>query len=75
MLYFGPMRQAADVMRTATGDTMNYPTMDDTGNVGEQLAEAGSYDRVSVVDESDHRCRFSSWRTSSARSLIRLSRN
>jgi HK97 family phage major capsid protein len=42
LLYYGPMRIAGDVIRTATGDTMNWPTMDDTGNVGEQLAEEGS---------------------------------
>lgn len=36
--YNGP-RQVADVMRTATGQPLPWPSVNDTGNVGELLAE------------------------------------
>lgn len=36
---FGGMREAATVFGTATGGPMSWPTMDDTGNVGEIVAE------------------------------------
>lgn len=39
MLYFGPMLQVADVMRTATGNDLHWPTSNDTGNTGALLAE------------------------------------
>lgn len=42
MLWFGPMRQVAETVRTSTGEALQWPTADDTGNVGEQLAEEGS---------------------------------
>ena len=32
MLWFGGMRQAADQIRTTTGERMSWPTADDTGN-------------------------------------------
>ncbi len=38
LLAFGGMRQAADVIRTATGADMPWPTADDTGQTGELLA-------------------------------------
>lgn len=42
MLYFGPMRQVADVFRTPTGDTLNWTTGDDTGNTGAQISEGAT---------------------------------
>lgn len=42
LLYFGPMLQVADVMRTATGNALHWPTVNDTGNTGELLTEATS---------------------------------
>jgi HK97 family phage major capsid protein len=36
---FGGPRNVADVMRTSNGAPMPWPTMDDTSNVGEQIAE------------------------------------
>lgn len=39
LLSFGGVRQSADVMRTVGGETMPYPTVDDTGNTGERLGE------------------------------------
>lgn len=40
LLYFGPMLQVADIMRTATGNPLPWPTVNDTGNTGELLTEA-----------------------------------
>lgn len=36
---YGGMRAAATVFHTSQGNPMNWPTMDDTGNVGELVAE------------------------------------
>ncbi|GAP66800.1 phage major capsid protein [Mizugakiibacter sediminis] len=44
---YGGMRSVATVFHTSQGNPMNWPTMDDTGNVGELVAEntpAGSQD-------------------------------
>lgn len=37
--YIGGMMEVATIMQTETGNTIPYPTMNDTGNVGEWLAE------------------------------------
>jgi HK97 family phage major capsid protein len=39
MLYFCPVRQYADVIRTASGNALPWPTVNDTGEVGALLAE------------------------------------
>lgn len=39
MLHFGPMFQAADVMRTEDGRELPWPTGDDTGNEGAFIGE------------------------------------
>lgn len=39
MKAYGGMRDVATEFNTATGSPMNWPTMDDTGNVGELIAE------------------------------------
>lgn len=39
MKSYGGMRAAATVFGTSQGNPMNWPTMDDTGNVGELVAE------------------------------------
>jgi HK97 family phage major capsid protein len=39
MAYYGGMRDACTVISTSTGGTLNYPTNNDTANVGEWLAE------------------------------------
>lgn len=39
MKAYGGMRAAATVFGTSEGNPMNWPTMDDTGNVGELVAE------------------------------------
>jgi len=40
LLWFGPMMQIADVMRTATGNPLPWPTTNDTANNGVLLSEA-----------------------------------
>lgn len=39
MKQYGGMRDAATVFHTSQGNPMNWPTLDDTGNVGELIAE------------------------------------
>lgn len=39
LLAFGGMRQTSEIIRTATGNDLPWPTNDDTGNVGALLAE------------------------------------
>ena len=39
MLDFGPMLAVADILRTDAGNTIPWPTVNDTGNTGELLAE------------------------------------
>jgi HK97 family phage major capsid protein len=40
--WFGPMRQLATILNTASGAALPVPTADDTSNVGEIIAEAGA---------------------------------
>jgi HK97 family phage major capsid protein len=40
--YFGPMWEVASVIRTETGNSLNLPTVNDTGNPGAILSEAGT---------------------------------
>jgi len=40
--YYGGMRNVARVINTSAGNTLDCPTMDDTSNTGEWLAEAGT---------------------------------
>lgn len=42
MLAFGGMRQVAEVIRTESGERLQWPTANDTGNTGEQLGESTS---------------------------------
>ncbi len=49
LLAYGPMRQVADVIRTSGGETMPWPTTNDTGNTGSLLAENTA---VSTTDPS-----------------------
>jgi HK97 family phage major capsid protein len=42
MSYFGPMWKVATILRTSTGNQINYPTINDTGNPGALLGEAGT---------------------------------
>ncbi len=43
---YGGMRNVCRTLTTSTGNTLNWPTMDDTANVGEWLAEAGTVAQV-----------------------------
>ena len=49
MLAFGGMRQAATVIRTATGNDLPFPTDNDTGNVGEIIAEGVTHNDQDVT--------------------------
>ena len=40
MLWFGPMLQVCDVIRTGHGNTIPWPTFNDTGNTGAYIDEA-----------------------------------
>lgn len=42
MLATGGVLQVADLIRTASGEQMNWPTADDTSNTGEMLGESAS---------------------------------
>ncbi len=42
MLAFGGMRQVSEIIRTAGGEDLPWPTANDTGNVGELLAESAA---------------------------------
>lgn len=42
LLAFGGMMQVAEIMDTATGNDLPWPTVNDTGNEGEIIAEGGS---------------------------------
>jgi HK97 family phage major capsid protein len=40
LLYFGGVRQVATIMRTASGNALPWPTMNDTSNDGAMIAES-----------------------------------
>ncbi|HUU97153.1 MAG TPA: phage major capsid protein [Phycisphaerae bacterium] len=48
MLAFGGMLQVAEIIRTAGGEPMGWPTANDTGNSGRQLGESAA---VTSTDE------------------------
>jgi HK97 family phage major capsid protein/HK97 family phage prohead protease len=49
LLYFSPLREYAQVLRTESGEPMTMPTNDDTGTKGVLLAEDGA---LTVADTS-----------------------
>lgn len=56
MLEYGGVRSVADVLRTSKGDTIEWPTVNDTGNTGSTIAEnaaAGETDAVFGVFSLD----------------------
>jgi HK97 family phage major capsid protein len=44
MLAYGGVMQVAEIIRTATGDLMRWPTANDTTNTGRQVGENASHD-------------------------------
>jgi len=44
MLAFGGMRQVSEIMRTSSGEPLNWPTADDTGNTGALIGESTNLD-------------------------------
>lgn len=49
MKWYGAMRLAADVLATATGGDLLYPSVDDTGNVGEIIDENTNFNLQDVA--------------------------
>lgn len=49
MKFFGGMRQVANVINTAAGNTLNWPANNDTGNVGAILAENTQMSQLDVA--------------------------
>ena len=47
--YFGPMRQVANVIQTASGQDLPWPTNDDTSNVGSILGENQQISELDVT--------------------------
>jgi HK97 family phage major capsid protein len=43
MKQFGGIGEVAETITTSEGNTINYPTVDDTANVGEIVAEGGTF--------------------------------
>ena len=43
MKAYGGVAEQAEVITTSEGNTLDYPTMDDTANVGEIVAEGGTF--------------------------------
>lgn len=63
MLQFGPMQQVADVLRTSRGNALPWPTMNDTGNTGEQIDEAATVG--ASVDPTFGQLVLNAWKFSS----------
>lgn len=67
MLAFGGVRQVADVIRTASGNALPWPTTNDTGNVGALLAENT---QVSAQDISTSSVTFNAYKYTSKLVLV-----
>jgi HK97 family phage major capsid protein len=63
----GRMRAACRLLTTATGNTLDWPTMDDTGNTGEFLAESNP---VSQLNPTFNQVQFQSFLASSKQVLL-----
>ena len=62
LLAFGGVRQVANIVRTATGADLPWPTTNDTGNTGELLAESAS---AAVQDVATSAITFNAYKYSS----------
>jgi HK97 family phage major capsid protein len=63
----GRMRANCRMLTTATGNTLDWPTMDDTGNTGEFLAESNP---VSQLNPTFNQVQFQSFLASSKQVLL-----
>ncbi len=68
MLAFGGVRQVAEMIRTATGEPLSWPTADDTSNAGVQLGESTSIG--SSVDPTFGKILWSAYKFSSKAILV-----
>lgn len=67
-LSFGGMRQVSSILRTSTGNTLEWPTVNDTSNKGQILAEAAAVSEQDVVFSATE---FSAYKYSSR--LVKVS--
>jgi HK97 family phage major capsid protein len=67
MKAYGRMRENCRILNTSTGNTLDWPTMDDTGNSGEFLAEANA---VSQLNPTFGQIQFTSNLASSKQVLV-----
>jgi HK97 family phage major capsid protein len=67
MISFGGMRRNSRVLNTSTGNVLNWPTADDTANVGNWVAEAAA---VSQVNPTFANVQFNAYLASSKQVLV-----
>lgn len=67
LISFGGMRRNCRVLNTSTGNVMNWPTADDTANVGNWVAESNP---VSQVNPSFGNVQFNAYLASSQQVLV-----
>ena len=67
MKAYGRMRDNCRVLTTSTGNTLDWPTMDDSGNTGEFLSEGSS---VNQLNPTFGQVQFNSYLASSKQVLI-----
>ena len=67
MAYYGGMREVCNVISTDTGGALNFPTNNDTANVGEWLAENSA---ASAQDTVFGNVSLNAWKASSDYMLI-----
>jgi HK97 family phage major capsid protein len=67
LISFGGMRRNCRVLNTSTGNVLNWPTADDTANVGNWVAEGSA---VSQVNPATANVQFNAYLASSQQVLI-----
>src|SRR4029077_447212 len=67
MKAYGRMRENCRVINTSTGNTLDWPTMDDTGNTGEFVGEANP---VTQLNPTFGQIQFAAYLASSKQVLI-----
>jgi HK97 family phage major capsid protein len=67
LISFGGMRRNSRVLNTSTGNVLNWPTADDTANVGNWVSESGP---VSQVNPSTGNVQFNAYLASSKQVLL-----
>lgn len=68
MLAYGSVMQAADIFRTASGETLPWPTFNDTSNKGRMIAEAAASN--TNVDPTSGNVLFNAYKSTSDAILV-----